>query len=839
MLPKNLKSSYQQYKEDTHTIASWLARTAKRIGLTFKAECKTQPQKKRNKGKACKTQRKKELPTYIIAIKDFTMLADAIASHVDPTVRIPTKLIALLDRSIATREYCSAEITSEQTPKPKEAETDDGHVFFIEVLKEVRKILAAKCPSKKDIENDKPKSPQDLINMFENLKLEEPSEEFMRAPDIGPISVSVDTDCGDEKYEAEYSEGEEELFMSLRLLLVDLHKLRLEVQRSWIRMRTAADIVPVSIITNTAVDIARGMEEDLKEQFASSDDFQAMYTATYYAHCHFVGTTESYRECPGDDMNFKMYATADEMFWPAFLLLKSRSNVFLTKSIPHVQLGVLGTYDPASDRSKKSGREKYQDDKILLWENLTDFYNFSVATTSAPAEDEFTRGLRSYFKTGEVSISLAFAATLWLDTQYTLKDRIELGFEKLSATANWIYESMKTHLEFHEDIRNDNWPAERDNEVRRFLHDINFWILNDFERNEYIKIGTPDVQKPHHFLRQHPWYCGLLKYHIQAQYQHIGLSLVNAWGTVMYCAHLYNAVVHQRLIGKVWQDMDIALILQGEEVFFGHSVPKNPEQYWKSFLIAIGESAAALSGKSGQSSGRSRSSPRKPRNLDKKAPILYSFEDRFTAENPRLDLRTEDVEKILEKNEWQFTRGEDGRPVNLRREPKKVPGMMKTVSKKVHVSELLLILHELLRAEMLEFSFDYFTFHRLCWDLLRRVKDVLRATLPGTFEKHLNTDENMTPLIVGDILHKSARLMNIKNASKTKDRDFILPFVSRALLAMIEDSSGGTSAAARLGEIVEQKMGTPFEFITKRTLHRPTGANGPVISSIRFQASSP
>ena len=40
---------------------------------------------------------------------------------------------------------------------------------------------------------------------------------------------------------------------------------------------------------------------------------------------------------------------------------------------------------------------------------------FAKATERAPAEDEFVRGLRIFFKTKKIPLWLAFATTLFLD----------------------------------------------------------------------------------------------------------------------------------------------------------------------------------------------------------------------------------------------------------------------------------------------------------------------------------------------------------------------------------------------------------------------------------------
>lgn len=102
MFPKNISSSYSQYKNDTDTIASWLATTAKRFG--YVSETRSKSSRKKGKARAADTQSTSQgRPTYTIAIKDFTILAKFIAAKDEPHIQVPPKFATLLDRAIATR----------------------------------------------------------------------------------------------------------------------------------------------------------------------------------------------------------------------------------------------------------------------------------------------------------------------------------------------------------------------------------------------------------------------------------------------------------------------------------------------------------------------------------------------------------------------------------------------------------------------------------------------------------------------------------------------------------------------------------------------------------------
>lgn len=98
--------------------------------------------------------------------------------------------------------------------------------------------------------------------------------------------------------------------------------------------------------------------------------------------------------------------------------------------------GTYGTYDPRADRSKISNRQKFKEDKITLCEILPDFSLLSTTPRRAPTNDEFTRGLCQAFKTGKLTLSVIFAAQIFLDIHHILRDNVDCGFRDLCRTAS-------------------------------------------------------------------------------------------------------------------------------------------------------------------------------------------------------------------------------------------------------------------------------------------------------------------------------------------------------------------------------------------------------------------
>lgn len=113
MLPGPLFSAYQQYKEDTDSVAAWLASTARKCG--YKADQLSSSGAKagpgRLKGKARKDAKKQQqapqiapsAPKHIVAIKDFIPLAEHIFASTKPLIKVPAAFATTIDRVIYMR----------------------------------------------------------------------------------------------------------------------------------------------------------------------------------------------------------------------------------------------------------------------------------------------------------------------------------------------------------------------------------------------------------------------------------------------------------------------------------------------------------------------------------------------------------------------------------------------------------------------------------------------------------------------------------------------------------------------------------------------------------------
>lgn len=59
--------------------------------------------------------------------------------------------------------------------------------------------------------------------------------------------------------------------------------------------------------------------------------------------------------------------------------------------------------------------------------------------------------------------------------------------------------------------------------------------------------------------------------------QEAGVTLCNAWGSVLCTAHLYNASRQEKLLKSIWKDMELVLLLQDDDRMFIGDRPKEAE----------------------------------------------------------------------------------------------------------------------------------------------------------------------------------------------------------------------------------------------------------------------
>ncbi|KAF1943592.1 hypothetical protein EJ02DRAFT_343053, partial [Clathrospora elynae] len=523
---------------------------------------------------------------------------------------------------------------------------------------------------------------------------------------------------------------------------------------------------------------------------------------------------EAHKAQPGDDMNFATYELSDFLFWPASLLLDAFCRVLNTGFDPQMKRGIYGHYAPESDRDSKSNRDKFKEDKILLLEMLEEFYFYCLTTEPSasrpPVEDELSRGLRTMFKTKEVTLPLAFAATLFLDIHHMLRQDVDSGFGRLTAATCFVQSNVKEEMKFHKGIDMETWPADNDRAVQRFVDTLQFWCHEDQQRIDAQKLKRDNIPEPFCLYRKHPWLCGLWKYFTQMRFHEISIAFVNAWGSVMCCAHLYNAVDGGKTRDMMWKDMDVSISFQNEKTFFIGDAPTSAGDCLKRFALVMGASAANLAKSTRKKKGFTLSK-RGPKGLKELGAICQTFKGRFCDGNGQNDMGAEHVQKILETASWDYELNEDGRVAEVYKDTGQAP--KKSSINHLPVAKLLGLLRDLLHAETIEISYDYLRLHRQCWRLLRLVKqychgDLLKMFGPGYIEK-----ESQLPFVVGYVLMSATSSQQVGDMLRARlpgvaITDKVLADAKVVVMGMIAEGAG----ALIVEHILPKALGVQIHF---------------------------
>lgn len=305
MLPANLVSVYQQYKDDTNAVASWLASTARSCGypsdlLSGGSPQSTDPEpSKRLKGKARKDAKaaasqphgsssSSRRPDYTIAIKDFIPLAEFVAASRKPVVSVPLVFTNTLNRVISARSGFGSRLA--ELGKSTDVSADSKHSYFVGVLEKVREILNLHVPPTSQ-DTASPRAHPDPVGevggRFAGLSVDEPSEEFLNAPDIErPVPVKDDNAT----YVAEHRKDFYEVIFAYSLLMRDLAKIRSRIWWIWVTYRDEPfDAASAAIATNTACDLARNLMEDMAPMLKAHGGAQRVGQIFYAYRCLVEG----------------------------------------------------------------------------------------------------------------------------------------------------------------------------------------------------------------------------------------------------------------------------------------------------------------------------------------------------------------------------------------------------------------------------------------------------------------------------------------------------------------------------------------------------------------------
>ena len=455
MISESLQSIYQQYKHDTQVVASWLATTAKTLGysgqiggsIAGKTPTKTSGRlkgKDRKKAKATQVPiveptkpsepskpDEPSKPKYILAIKDFVPLAEHIAdASISAHVKFPSFFSVALERVIWVRKSFSEKL--KDAGRRFDQKSDARHEFFVNVLEKVRKtlqpLMSVDTFNLSDLKDavtnvGNHKNKKGLSSLFAVLDVYEPSAAFEAAPDV------VLPPSSEMEYTVEIEEDSlfEALF-AMTTLMDDLSRLRSEIAELWTKYEAGKmDIAPVSIATNTAIELAHSFEDEISPLVQKNGGPSLFHSQYFHAVSDALGVDAEAKQWHTDDYNFAAYDTANALFFNTLLNINAyvRANP-LDDNISNYN-GLYGWYNENIVQTSGSGRQKYTRMKQALLEMLADLP--LVSSFSYSIEDQLMHGMMTTLRKAkrekkempDVPIWFSFAAQVYLDTLNVVK----------------------------------------------------------------------------------------------------------------------------------------------------------------------------------------------------------------------------------------------------------------------------------------------------------------------------------------------------------------------------------------------------------------------------------
>lgn len=515
---------------------------------------------------------------------------------------------------------------------------------MIELLLEVKEILQVKYNdqqqeatkakhSRSDLSSDAghTRFPQNFNLGDEGKEGEEHAGDFdnkeQQKADISAWKAQAITTV-DISFEAEIDISFADAVQTLYDLCQKWQDMRKVVSNAWIAyLRGEVDLGAVALTANTAIDLARHLEELIRPLITRNDElcrqsvwkdledkpnspvgcWKNIYSGIY--QCLFGGALFNFGEggeSAGMSMNRPGPRKKDET-------AKLLDHFFITA------FQELETYHSISSHSKQGdtsfGSRRFQmpygqtrredcDLSTLDWAEMM-FFGIRFKEIHLFFVDEVTHAMVASTVEADFGLWTAFAWQLFLDARILLGPKsVSRPFEELqtylAAAEGLLKEVINAGTE---KLHRSEYPEAAGHLALDALDRINAmrvdWVQQHGHEHGYLskKVGTMHSDEPFRLWRRHPIYCGLALQSARIIMAAVG-SVLERTGAraIIRMAHLYNACgVDMREKGDgdsealKWEDMEqLVVSLQPENVFIGGLPPTTRYDCAKNYALVEG-----------------------------------------------------------------------------------------------------------------------------------------------------------------------------------------------------------------------------------------------------------
>jgi hypothetical protein len=659
-------------------------------------------------------------------------LSAHIAGVTDQTIEIPDYFNVALDRVISVRTSFSKKL--EEAGRNIDQASDSRHNFFVTVLERVREslkpLMKTDALDLSSIKNAIPKTDgnrtrqSELRNIFEVLDVYEPSAEFLAAPDVVPPPKPTELE-----YTVEVStDSVMDACIAMTMLMDDFSRLRAEIAHLWARHNEGElDLITVSVATDTAIQLAHSLEDEvyplMKSFVENSSVDKHNFNSLSFHHRYWIGVSSEAGHNAislSDDYDFDVYDIADALF------INSRNGLlaFLANYQPGQVFGYNGKWGRFNEnaRAPRSNREKYARDKSALQEFCQDIPLLS--NRPGIVEDQFVRGFAAAQKlcardTATLPLWVCFAFQIYLDILYSTE--IGAGWMEMRNEANKLQGYIEAYPKASSDM----------NKMVRSIDKI-----MEVDPIAVIRQAFVHPYRDYTFWRRNPTHCGLWIHYARTVFHREAVKYAATPGAVMCTTQLYYAFRQKQLLSEEWKDLQALWDMQGNSTYFIGEPPEDFEGLWKNYLMSIG--ASATNWASGKRNSKVKETRANARQMKFKGPISSWMSSRIATKGDERLITAEAIENTIEEGERHHSSLASAAP---------------TIRKQSHV---ITKLATALQAEAPEITFDYFTMHDLCWELLERMKEQFRPIIAQKSGKQWEAQKSNSPFVVGFVFSTAA-----------------------------------------------------------------------------------
>jgi hypothetical protein len=585
-----------------------------------------------------------------------------------------------------------------------------------------------------------------------------PPETSIAAPSNRSPSLKV-------TYEMEDTD-DAEIGFALYCFFNDLNRLREFLRHLWSDYQAGnVDLITASVTTNTAMELVQREEKEFFAMYPILGGHQ-LAEVLYDMICEMRGQDPGAREEEEDLINYKMLDVAEWLYMPPYsLLLAFCEDVIHDGHTPVIKPGYFGVYDPNADRSKLTDRQRMLEDKIILLESLPEFFVFAQVNDNLVVPDELTLGLHSVFAQKTVPLWVCYSAQIFLDINHVLRADVVRGLSELQSSGTHAASTLKKYFATSK-ISFENWPPQNEEGIKYIDIFIDRWIVHDALNLPKLKRqSTGDDLKPYLLFSRHPLLCGLFQFKLYSLLQESAILLADAWGSILYVAHLYEACRHGGYLRQSWPDMELIMDIHTRDRMFAGRSPQTAQESLKCMSLMLGISPIMFSPTARRPS-RFKSSKKGPKGLTSNSPMMDVLRGRYVRNEDGTKLTLNAVEGLLRDREITST------SVSVTAASTAQSSLQRQWAKshKLTVLQFLGTLRHAISVEEHMLRFDYLSLHFRCLRLLRALRTDLDDKLRQYFGPRYIEDDTHLALIIGHVFQVASESEKSGESIKSKDQ---------------------------------------------------------------------